>query len=107
VYVQVSLSDTTTTLALREQDDFSAFKVVVDDEVDWDGLSVALEGAGRVDPPFAWIEPAALRSLGRFDDPSWTKGLDAMVTFAANHDWVDQRGAVRAHCEWTPGGPRL
>jgi len=106
VYVHVSVGDTGTTLDLCEQDDFTAFKVMADDEVGWDGLTVALHGAGRVDPPYAWIDPVALRSLGRPDDPSWTKGLDGMIAYAGTREWVDENGALRAHCEWTEGGSR-
>jgi hypothetical protein len=106
VYVQVSLGDARMMLALRDQDDFTAFKLVIEGEGGWGDLSRALRGTGRVDPPHVWIGSAALRSLGRADDPAWMEGLDAMMAFAGSHGWVDQHGAVRAHCEWAVGEPR-
>ena len=34
-------------------------------------------------------------------DPEWIASLDAMVAYATERGWVDEAGAIQAHCEWT------
>lgn len=93
-------------VALREPDDFTAFKVVVEGVGAWDDLARALEGTGHVDAPNAWIDRDALGGLGRRDDPAWVEQLDGMVAYARGRQWVDDHGCVRAHCEWVAGDPK-
>jgi hypothetical protein len=103
VYIEVSLGSAAVPLDLRHDDDFKALKVVVDGEGDWDDLALVLAGTARVDPPNVWIDIAALLTLGRGYDAAWVQGLDDMVAFARKRGWVDEAGAVRAHCEWVHG----
>ena len=105
MYVEVNLRGDSPRVALREPDDFRSFKVVVADGGDRDDVGRALHGTGRLEPPHAWIDVAALRSLGRGDDEAWVEQLDGMVAFVPSKQWVDEGGAVRAHCEWRAGEP--
>jgi hypothetical protein len=74
-----------TVTELRGADDFAAFKVV----------------ASR--PSHVWISPAEIERLAGdwAADPSWREGLERMLAYAREHGWVDERGAVRAHVEWS------
>ena len=106
MYVEVILGVHGTPVALREPDDFTAFRVEVDGDGDWDDLARALDGTGHVDAPHAWIALDALRALGRGDDPQWLEQLDGMVAYARGKQWVDELGCVRPTASGLAGEPR-
>lgn len=84
-------------------------RVSLEQAEDLKGLSVELRSCtateaeplltsfGRLDGEHVWLDITALRSLSPLqEDPSWSKGFDATMTYARGQGWVD--GAdVRAH----------
>ena len=105
MYLIVSLDGVPPRVVLRDEGDFTAFKVVVDGVGDWADLSDAVAGRARVEPPHLWVDAGEVRALGRPEDPEWCRQLDQMVDFARSKGWLDQDGAIRAHCEWASGSP--
>lgn len=80
--VIVDLSLIPPAVTLVEPDDFTAFKVVVQDS-----------GHARV--PVSTLKELA---GDRADDPEWSQGLEKMLAYAEQHGWVNDFG-VRAHIE--------
>ncbi|HEY6759140.1 MAG TPA: hypothetical protein VI318_06600 [Baekduia sp.] len=99
MYLDVDLSSHPAAIALREPDDFKAFKVVRRGEGD---LAAALGAVGRVgDEDHVFLLPDAVRALAgaRGGDAGWLEGFAAMLDYAGQHGWVADDGAVRAHVE--------
>ncbi|WP_077001652.1 hypothetical protein [Variovorax sp. KK3] len=90
-------------LSLQRPEDFKAFKVVIhaapsmNDKVmqDFDGTA-RFEG-----DQVCWVSQQALRGLaGALATPQWLENLDAMVSKARSHGWIDDAtGDIRAHVE--------
>lgn len=88
MYLQIDPTQVPPVVEVRELDDFTAFKVVL--EV----------------PEHAWIAPDVLTELaGRGDDVEWRQHLAGMLAYAASKGWCDEAGRVRAHVEVTSGAP--
>ncbi len=88
MYLHIDPTEVPPAVAVREPDDFTAFKVVV--EV----------------PEHAWIVPDVLTALaGRGDDDAWRQNLAGMLAYAASKGWCDDAGRVRAHVEVTSAAP--
>lgn len=88
MYLHIDPTEIPPAVEVREADDFTAFKVVV--EV----------------PEHAWITPHALTALaGRGDDDEWRQNLAGMLAYAASKGWCDDAGRVRAHVEVTTAAP--
>jgi hypothetical protein len=84
MYFEIDLTSVPPIVALREPDDFKSFKVVLRGE-----------DHAHVDP-----EEIARFAAPRSEDPAWQEGMAKMLAFAADHGWVRDDGAVRAHVEW-------
>jgi hypothetical protein len=54
-----------------------------------------------IDDEHVFIDPALIRSAVTVegDRVAWETGFDAMIAYAAQHGWVDDRGRVRVHVE--------
>ncbi len=88
MYLHIDPTEVPPAVEVREPDDFTAFKVVV--EV----------------PEHAWIVPDVLTALaGRGDDDAWRQNLAGMLAYAASKGWCDDAGRVRAHVEVTTAAP--
>jgi flavin reductase len=90
---------------LVEQDNFRAFKVVVEGTVtDFGKARQSLAPVGNLtDTSTAWISQNALREWPDLkNDTDWQRGLSAMIEKARPHGWIDPAtGAIKAHVEWT------
>lgn len=83
--------------SLRDPENFRAFKVVLDG-LDLDSAP-ALAGLS-CEGKHAWIAPdLPARLASRTADDEWAAGFAKMVAVAANHGWVREDGAIRAHVE--------
>jgi hypothetical protein len=104
-------------VSLDEPDDMARFSVLVrpatpDDSADPGALGAVTaafnaRNVGTVDPGGdAFIAPHTVRRLARAasgDAPpgaDWDERFDAMVEQAAQHGWIADDGAIRAHIEW-------
>ena len=88
MYLHIDPTEVPPAVEVREPDDFTAFKVVV--EV----------------PEHAWVAPDVLTALaGRGDDDAWRQNLAGMLAYAASKGWCDDAGRVRAHVEVTSAAP--
>lgn len=84
MYLHIDPTHVPPVVEVREPDDFTAFKMVI--EV----------------PEHAWVEPAFLTELaGRCDDEQWRQDLAGMLAHAKSKGWCDDAGRVRAHVEVT------
>jgi hypothetical protein len=109
MYIAVDVRDPGV-VALREQDDFRGFKVVVEGVGSCDGtVAQCLEPHGWLDAggdAFVHVEAVKALAGARAHDPAWLEQLDAMVEFARRHGWFDEtERAIRAHCE--PAGTQI
>jgi hypothetical protein len=89
---------------LVDADVFDALKVTVTGGDASDaGLASALATVGTLEAggENAFLEVEALAGLAgsRAADPEWRAGFDRMVSYAAEHGWVDGEGRVQAHVE--------
>jgi hypothetical protein len=112
VEVVVDLSVEPAEVRLVDADVFDALKVTARGSGDAseggdggsDGLARALAPIGTLDPggenAFLAVEALAGLAGSRAADPEWRAGLDRMVSFAAEHGWVDAESRVQAHVEW-------
>lgn len=91
-------------IALREAENFRAFKLVVHGgRTRLEEVRTALSGLAELaDEDDAWVSATALRGRPEVvQDAAWQSGFDAMVEKARPHGWVHpETGAVRAHIEW-------
>jgi hypothetical protein len=88
MYLHIDTAEVPPVVEVREPDDFTAFKVVV--EV----------------PEHAWITPDMLTELaGRGDDGEWRQHVAGMLAYAASKGWCDEAGRVRAHVEVSSAAP--
>jgi hypothetical protein len=105
-------------VSLGDPDDMARFAVLVrpaapDDSADPAALgavaaALSVHDVGTVDPDGdAFIAPGAVRRLARAAvrghrplGADWDERFDAMVEQAAQHGWVADDGAIRAHIEW-------
>lgn len=85
-------------VALGDQDNFRAFKVVCTAPIS--ECEKALGSVGRLDGDHLWVSPDWLESNGRPDE-IWRAGLRKMIEYAASAGWTDDKGTVRAHIEIT------
>ena len=89
---------------LTDADNFKAFKVAVTDPaVTSETLADRLKGVAVVDDSgHAWIDEAALRSMGeKVGSAGWQDNATGMIAYANKSGWVCQNtGAIRAHVEW-------
>lgn len=83
-------------VALEDQDNFRAFKVVCAAPIG--ECEKSLGSVGRLDGDHLWVSSAWLESNGRPDE-IWRTGLRKMIDYAASAGWTDDQGAVRAHIE--------
>ncbi len=94
-------------LQLEDRDNFRAFKLVIEgDQSELDAMRGAIAGnAELADAGTAWIFEDALRRWpGVEQDAAWQQNFSAMIEKARPHGWIDdQRGAIRAHIEWSAG----
>jgi len=49
----------------------------------------------------AFIEPAWIRKQvgGLAEDSQWSSGFEAMIAFATQKGWIDEKGRIRGHVE--------
>ena len=88
MYLHIDPTQVPPVVQVREPDDFTAFKLVL--EV----------------PEHAWIAPDVLTELaGRGGDDEWKQNLAGMLAYAASKGWCDEAGRVRAHVETTIAAP--
>ncbi|RZL87776.1 MAG: hypothetical protein EOP82_25360 [Variovorax sp.] len=91
------------TLSLQRPDDFKAFKVVIHATSNVnDRVLQDLAGTARFEGDQAcWVSQRGLRALaGPLATPQWLANLDAMVSKARPHGWIDgPTGDIRAHVE--------
>lgn len=87
---------------LDDPDDFSGFKVVVEEGTE-NQVMQALAHVGRLaDRETAWIRADAIRALaaGRVDE-GWADGFETMQAFAGSKGWLSDDGEeIQAHVEW-------
>lgn len=91
-------------VALREPDDFRAFKIVVESgELSNAALAQRLEGIATLndDGKTAWVSQDAVRRISpKGSSPDWLASFDKMVQSVKRFGWVDDAaGTVRAHIE--------
>jgi hypothetical protein len=102
--VAIDLSRTPPAVELLEPGDFKSFRVTIAGAApgDTSGLADALAPYGRLDGDHVLVQPDGVRALAgdRATDPEWQKSLDGMLGYAASKGWVDETGAIQAHCEW-------
>lgn len=85
---------------LEGASDFKHFSVAVDPLLADDIATAAAPIGDMADKEHVWVNPHAIRALCPLaGDADWAKGFDAMVGFAAQHGWTDDRGRIRAHVE--------
>lgn len=84
MYVELDLTLLPPAIELREPDDFTGFKILVKPG----------DGAG--------VPVSVLRALAgeRAEDAEWQGNLERMLAYAAEHGWIQEDGAIRAHVEW-------
>jgi hypothetical protein len=83
IYVDFASVPPKTTL--RDPEDFSSFKVVVD----------------QPEHVFVTVDDLARMAGARADDPAWREQLDGMLGYARSKGWTrDADGAIQAHVEW-------
>jgi hypothetical protein len=103
MYIEIDQSADSPMLALREPDDFTAFKILIRQSASRLPLAEALGGLGTAsDDGHALVQVAAVKQLAgaRAGDSEWTAGFDQMVAYAARSGWMSDDGrAIRAHCE--------
>jgi hypothetical protein len=87
MYLHVDPTQVPPVVEVRDSDDFTAFKVVI--EV----------------PEHAWIAPGALTELAGRAGDEWRRNLAGMLAYAASKGWCDEAGRVRAHIEVTTAAP--
>ncbi len=88
MYLHIDPTQVPPVVQVREPDDFTAFKLVL--EV----------------PEHAWIAPDVLIELaGRGGDDEWKQNLAGMLAYAASKGWCDDAGRLRAHVEVTSAAP--
>lgn len=66
-------------------------------------LRAALTPVGALEDEHVWLRVAELQRLAgdHARERAWTEAFDAMLGYAREHGWLDERGiAVRAHLEW-------
>jgi hypothetical protein len=82
--IHIELADVPPTVTLRDPDDFSSFKVVIDQ------------------PEHVFVTAEDLAAMaGRGDDPAWREQLNGMLEYARSKGFTREAdGAIRAHVEW-------
>jgi hypothetical protein len=101
MYIGAWREDGEVRIALKEEDVFSSFLVVIDGMITVEELHRALEEshAGAVVDGEAfinvdWVVEQATKT------PSWRSSFDEMLLYALNHGWTDENYfSVRAHVE--------
>jgi hypothetical protein len=92
------------TVTLEDQDNFRAFKVVVEGrDAGLDKVRIALADLAMLpDRTTAWVAADALRQRPEVrDDAEWQQGFDAMIEKAKPFGWIDESGrSIKAHVEW-------
>jgi hypothetical protein len=94
---------------LEAPNDFDRFSVAIDPSLSKDRrLAVApiadLDGEGM----HAWVRPDAIRALSLLGgQPTWEAGFARMMRFAAQHDFLDEKGHIRAHIETLEDQPAI
>jgi hypothetical protein len=102
MYVDVRL-DPPAPPTLCDPDDLKSLKVVY--HGDPSGLAAALSGLARMTSDgHALLDAESLIGLAgdRARDPRWRESFDAMVAYAREKGWVEERDgdvALQAHCE--------
>ncbi|MBA2517261.1 MAG: hypothetical protein H0V22_08115 [Solirubrobacterales bacterium] len=83
MFIEVDLSVVPPSLALRDSEDFKMFKVVVKDA------------------EHVWVDIDRIKALAgeRGQDSDWLKGLEGMIAYAGQHDYIDDQGRMRGHVE--------
>jgi hypothetical protein len=104
MYVEVDLGQDPAVPALREPEDFTAFKLTTPGYSAPGPLDRALGELGSVDDDgtHAWLTIDGVRALAGdlADSPSWSESFDAMVAYAGSKGWLSPEGdAIRAHIE--------
>jgi hypothetical protein len=104
VYVNVDVSRSPA-VALRDQDDFGSFKVVVSGMAAGDPrLAGILEPYGSIGSNGdALLRIDAIKALAgnRGANPEWLARLDRMIGYARSRGWLAEAGsAIQAHCEY-------
>ncbi|MET1041262.1 MAG: hypothetical protein ABWZ90_09515 [Acidimicrobiales bacterium] len=87
-------------VTLLDPADFRGFHVaVVGGDVTDERLELVLAPYGRLDGDHAWIKVDAVAALaGENANDHWRAGLDGMIAFARDNDFLDDSGsAIRAH----------
>ncbi|MPY55668.1 hypothetical protein [Streptomyces spongiae] len=86
MYLRVDTRRVPPTVEMCEQEDLTAFKVVL------------------VTSTHTWVKPDTLTNLaGRAEDDAWQDKLAEMIAYAERKGWTDEQGRVRAHVETTAG----
>jgi hypothetical protein len=103
--ISVDLASTVPTVALRDPDDLTSLKVLVNaDTASVDELAGALAPVGTLDEQGnALLGIEHLKSLAqdRARDPDWLASFDGMVAYARSKGWLTPDGkSLQAHCEW-------
>ena len=104
MYVEVDLRQEPAATALREPEDFKAFKLTAIGVDERGALHRALGPLGSVDDDgaHAWLKLDGVRALAGevATSASWLQSFDAMVAYAASKGWLSaDLKAIRAHVE--------
>ena len=104
MYVNVDVSESPA-VALRDEDDFGSFKVVVRGMAEGDSrLAEVLEPYGSIAADgHALLRIDAVKDLAaaRGQDAEWLAQLDGMIGYARSRGWLAEDGsAIQAHCEY-------
>ena len=94
---------------LEDPKDFNRFSVAIDPCLSQDRrLAVAPVADLDAEGMHAWVRPDAIRALSPLGgQPAWEAGFARMLSFAAQHDFLDEKGRIRAHIETFEDRPAI
>ena len=86
MHIAIDLESVPPTVTLEDPDDFTSFRVL-------------LRHPAETFVPRALVEELAGARAG---EAGWRAGFEAMIVYAAEHGWINDAGAIRAHVEVAP-----
>lgn len=95
--------DRAAAVTLGDPDDCRAFSIVGERSAAAESL-IDLAGSGvdlAPDLSHGFVDPSLVESLASARVGSdWDRRFADMVEYARGHDWLDERGWIRAHTSW-------
>lgn len=100
MYFDVDLNPDVPTVSLQDIDNFGAFQIEAAGPRD--RIAAALAPYASWDGEYAWFDAARVQDLAgdRGREADWQQGFVALRTYASEHGYTGDDGALRAHIEW-------